>query len=202
MIRDIGQRIAEIRGQRGMTQDSLAEQAMLSRISVARYESGKIEPGAKALDRIADALGVTTDELLGRRDRLTPFTEILHSAVPIVGEIACGTPITAEENIEGYADLPSGVHADFALRCKGDSMRPTFNDGDIVLIRKQEEVENGQIAAVMIDNEATLKRFYTQDDGILLIADNPAFSPIVVQQTNISSICVCGLAVGYVRMFN
>ena len=202
MIKEIGQRIAEIRGRQNLTQENLAELARLSRISIARYESGKIEPGANALNRIADALGVTTDELLGRKDRLSPFIDILHSAVPIAGDIACGAPLWAEENIEGYTDLPSGVHADFALRCKGDSMIPTFNDGDLVLIRKQEEVENGQIAAVMIENEATLKRFYAHDEEILLIADNPKYPPIVITQNYISSIYVCGLAVGYVHMFN
>lgn len=117
-------------------------------------------------------------------------------AVPIVGEIACGTPITANENIEGYADLPDGVRADFALKCKGDSMAPTFEDGDLVLIRQQPDVEDGQIAAVNVACEATLKRVYHRPDGLLLVADNPRFPPMSVSE----DITIHGMAIGYVRM--
>jgi repressor LexA len=119
--------------------------------------------------------------------------------IPIVGEIACGTPITAEENIEGYADLPSGVHADFALRCKGDSMAPTFENNDLVLIRQQPDVLDGQIAAVDVACEATLKHVYHQASGLLLVSDNPAYPPISVSASE--EIIIHGLAVGYVRMF-
>ena len=106
MIQDVGKAIAKIRRDKGLSQEELAELAMISRISVARYETGKFEPGAQALNRIADALEVSTDELLGRPDRVTPFVNINRDSVPIIGEIACGTPITAEQNVSGYADLP------------------------------------------------------------------------------------------------
>lgn len=199
MIRDIGRRIAEIRRERGLSQDELAEIATLSRISIARYETGKIEPGAQALNRIADALEVTTDELLGREDRLTPFIGIQRGAIPIIGEIACGERISPDTDPEGYADIPEGIHADFALRCKGDSMQPTFRDGDLVLIRAQPEVENGQIAAVNVDGETTLKHIYRQPDGLALIAENPAFAPVYIPTD--AEIVIHGLAVGYVRLF-
>lgn len=199
MLQDVGKTIAKIRRERGLSQDELAELAMISRISVARYETGKFEPGAQALNRIADALEVTTDELLGRSDRITPFVDMARAAVPIVGEIACGTPITAEQNISGYADLPDGVKADFALICKGDSMTPTFIDGDIVLIRQQPEVEPGQIAAVGIGSEATLKHIYPQENGVLCVSDNPQYQPQFFPSGD--GITVYGLAVGYVRMF-
>lgn len=200
MKTEVGQRIAQIRRDRGYNQEQLAEMAMVSRITLARYETGVIEPGAFALSRIADALGTTTDELLCRSEKLPPFIAVLRESVPVVGEIACGTPITAQENIEGYADLPDGVIADFALKCKGDSMTPTFQDGDLVLIRQQPEVNDGQIAAVSLDNEATLKRLYKRDDGVLLVADNPAFAPIYIKQESASNVVVYGLAVGFVRM--
>lgn len=199
MQNDIGKRIAEIRRERGYTQDELAEMSRLSRVTLARYETGVIEPGVLALGRIADALGVSTDELLCRVDKLPPFINMVKDAVPIVGEIACGQPITAEQNIEGFAELPDGVTADFALRCKGDSMIPTFQPGDLVLIRQQPEVEQGQIAAVGIDGEATLKRFYRAETGIVLIADNPAYPPQVYPAG--SDIRVYGRAVGYVRVW-
>jgi repressor LexA len=124
---------------------------------------------------------------------------MVKGVVPIVGEIACGQPITAEQNIDGLADLPDGVTADFALRCKGDSMTPTFQPGDLVLIRQQPEVQQGQIAAVGIDGEATLKRFYKSGEGVVLVADNPAYLPQVYQAE--TEVKVYGLAVGFVRMF-
>lgn len=198
MIQDVGKAIAKIRRDKGLSQEELAELAMISRISVARYETGKFEPGAQALNRIADALEVSTDELLGRPDRVTPFVNINRDSVPIIGEIACGTPITAEQNVSGYADLPEGVRADFALLCKGDSMTPTFNDGDLVLIHAQPEVEPGQIAAVGIDGAATLKHLYPQQTGILCVSDNPRYAP---QFYPAGEITVYGLAVGFVRTF-
>lgn len=200
MKTDVGRRIAELRRERGYKQEELAEMALVSRITLARYETGTIEPGAFALSRIADALGVSADELLCRTDKLPPFIQMTRSTVPVVGSIACGTPITAEQNIDGYADLPDGVHADFALRCIGDSMAPTFRDGDIVLIRQQPEVENGQIAAVGINGEATLKHVYINDNGILLVADNPKYQPIQLSESN--SVVIYGLAIGYTRIFD
>lgn len=199
MQNDIGRRISEIRREKGLSQDALAEMANLHRVTLAKYETGAIEPGALALSRIADALGTSTDELLCRTEKLPPFLSIVKSAVPIVGDIACGTPIAAEQNVEGYADLPDGVTADFALRCKGDSMTPTFSPGDLVLIRQQSEVQPGQIAAVGIDGEATLKRFYRSAEGIVLVADNPAHPPQVYPAG--SDVVVYGLAVGYVRVW-
>jgi repressor LexA len=196
---DIGRRIAEVRRERGYNQDQLAEMAMVNRVTLARYETGVIEPGVLALGRIADALGVTTDELLCRTPKLPPFIAMVKNAVPIVGEIACGTPITAEQNIDGYAELPDGVSADFALKCKGESMTPTFQPGDLVLVRQQPAVENGQIAAVGIDGEATLKRFYKTADGVVLVADNPAFPPQVYPAG--SDVQIYGLAVGFVRVW-
>lgn len=197
MTSDIGKRIAAVRRDRGYTQEDLAEMARLSRITLARYETGAIEPGAFALSRIADALDVSTDELLCRTEKLPPFISMVRNAVPVVGEIACGTPITAEENIDGFADLPDGVHADFALRCRGESMNPTFEDGDLVLIRQQPEVSDGQIAAVGINGEATLKHVYKQENGVLCVSDNPKYPPQFFPAN--SAPIVYGLAVGYVR---
>lgn len=194
---DIGKRIAQMRRERGISQEELAELALLHRVTVAKYETGQIEPGALALSRIADALNVSTDELLCRTEKLPPFIPVIRGSVPVVGEIACGTPITAEQNIEGFADVPDGVRADFALRCKGDSMTPTFIDGDLVLIRQQPEVEDGQIAAVGIDGEAALKHVYKNSEGVLLVSDNPKYAPQMYPAT--SAPVIYGKAVGFVR---
>lgn len=196
---DIGKRIAELRRERGYNQEELAEMAMINRVTLARYETGTIEPGAFAIARIADALGVSTDEILCRVDKLPPFIPLVRTSVPIIGEIACGKPITAEQNIDGYAELPDGVQADFALRCRGDSMEPTFEQNDLVLIRQQPEVMNGQIAAIGINGEATLKRIYKQENGITCVSDNPAYAPMFFPAGE--GLVVYGLAVGYVRMW-
>ena len=198
-IMDIGKRIAELRRERGYNQEELAEMAMINRVTLARYETGTIEPGAFAIARIADALGVSTDEILCRVDKLPPFIPLVRTSVPIIGEIACGKPITAEQNIDGYAELPDGVQADFALRCRGDSMEPTFEQNDLVLIRQQPEVMNGQIAAIGINGEATLKRIYKQENGVTCVSDNPAYAPMFFPAGE--GLVVYGLAVGYVRMW-
>lgn len=195
----IGKRIAAMRRERGYNQDQLAEKAGISRITLARYETDVIRPSAISLANIADALGVSADELLGRSEKLPPFIQMLKGAVPIVGDIACGTPITAEQNIDGFADLPEGVRADFALRCKGDSMTPTFQEGDIVLIRQQPEVEPGQIAAIGINGEAILKHVYTSGGNFLCVSDNPNYPPQIYKAEDAPTIY--GLAVGFVRLF-
>ena len=202
---DTGKAIKELREKRNLNQYELAELSNLNRVTIAKYESGKVEPGAKALARIADALEVSADEILGRdagsMHLPSGLMRIIRGAVPLVGEIACGTPITAEENIEEMVSLPDGVRADFALRCRGTSMVPTFNDGDIVLIRQQEDADDGKIAAVLIDNEATLKRIHHIPGGLMLLPENTAeYTPLIYQGEEAGSIRILGVAVGYVRM--
>ena len=120
--------------------------------------------------------------------------------VPLVGRIACGTPILAEQNIKSYIGVPAAWRADFALECHGDSMSPTICDGDVVCIRSQPEVEQGQIAAVRIGEEATLKHCYYQNGVVQLIADNPAVCPpMVYTGQQLEEIEVEGLAVGFCR---
>lgn len=118
--------------------------------------------------------------------------------IPLVGSIACGSPILAEENIEDYVDVPRHIRADYALTCEGDSMIGAgIRDGDIVYIRKQPMVETGQIAAIRIGGEATLKRFYREEDRVYLQAENPEHRPIVIVGEEINDITIEGLAVAY-----
>ena len=120
--------------------------------------------------------------------------------VPLVGSIACGTPITAEQNIERYIGVPADWHADFALTCHGDSMAPTIRDGDIVCIRRQPEVEQGQIAAVRIGEEATLKHFHRQGGAVVLLADNAAVCPpMIYAGPQLAELQIEGRAVGLCR---
>lgn len=118
--------------------------------------------------------------------------------IPMVGTIACGTPVLAQENIDGEVDLPDHVHADFALRCKGDSMiNARIYDGDVVYIRQQPTVENGEIAAVLIGDEATLKRVRLFPDHITLEPENPQYRPLVYWEEEMNSVRILGLAVAF-----
>lgn len=117
-----------------------------------------------------------------------------------MGEIACGKPIYAEEAFEGYVQCGADISADFALICKGDSMvNARILDGDIVFIRKQSIVEDGEIAAVVIDDEATLKRFYfdRNNNTVTLVAENPKYKPLTYKNEELNSIYVLGKAVAF-----
>ena len=122
--------------------------------------------------------------------------------VPLLGTIACGEPILATENIEAYIDMDSDIHADFALRCQGDSMiNARIMDGDIVYIRKQDMVENGEIAAVLMDDcnesNATLKRIYISDDKIRLCAENPNYTDIIFFEDDMNKVRIIGKAIAF-----
>ena len=118
--------------------------------------------------------------------------------VPLVGRIACGTPIMAEENREGYIDAPEGRHVDFALICSGDSMiEAGIKDGDAVYIRKQPNVENGQIAAVRVNGEATLKRVYIDGNTMVLQPANAKYPPMTYTISELEDVAIEGLVVGW-----
>lgn len=203
-----GELIRARRKEIAMSAERLAEKVGVSPATIYRYEKGDIEKvPVDVLKNIATALNTTPAYLMGweGKERTTPtipagFEPLPEmTTIPLVGSIACGTPITAEENIEARIGIPAAWHADFALTCKGDSMAPKICDGDIVCIRKQQEVENGEIAAVRIGEEATLKRFYQQGDTVLLQAENPTFAPLVYANHQLDEIAIEGKAVGFCR---
>lgn len=174
-----------LRKRNGLSQQALADQIGLTRSAIGMYETGKREPDLETLGVFADYYGVDLNTLTGRNgipeQEGTLYRVMPMKQIPLVGRIACGEPILAEENIEAYVDLPRRIHADFALECKGDSMTGAgIRSGDMVYIKSQPEVENGQIAAVMVDGEeATLKRFYFDGRVVQLVAENPKFPPMV-----------------------
>ena len=184
---DIYQRIRNRREELGMSQDDLAQKmGYKSRSSINKIEMGLNDISQSKVVAFAEALDTTPAYLMGWEVTSKPtevppgFMPLPETCkVPLVGRIACGQPITAEENIEDYLDVPVGHHVDFALLCEGDSMVDAgIDDGDVVYIRKQPDVENGQIAAVRIDNEATLKRVYKYVDRIVLQPENRAHPPL------------------------
>lgn len=176
------------------------------------YEKGDREPNSEILIKMADFYQTTIDYILNKPnstknpeiilpDNIIPLPKT--KMVPLVGTIACGTPILAEENIESMVSMPEHIHADFALRCKGDSMiNARILDNDIVYIRKQETVENGEIAAVLIDNEATLKRFYRYGDTVVLRAENPSFKEIEYRNEELNDLKILGKAVYFLSKVN
>lgn len=202
----IGERIKYRREELKMSQEELAYKlGYKSRSSINKIELGANNLTQSKIKAIADALDTTPSYIMGwdeptKQSTVPPgFIPIPSTTkIPLVGTIACGVPILAEENIEGYVELPDNIRADFALRCKGDSMIGAgIQSGDIVYIREQPIVDNGQIAAVMIDDEATLKRFYRYDDTVQLVAENPSVRPLVFVQEEINNLRIAGLAVGY-----
>lgn len=212
---DIGQRIKQKREQLGLTQEELALlTGYKSRSSINKIEvDGRGLPQAKIL-AFAKALNTTPAYLMGWEDeQRKPQDDIFNKydniqpiglkKVPLLGNIACGSPVLAVENIEDYIDMDKSVHADFALRCKGDSMiNARILDGDIVYIRKQDNIENGEIAAVLIDectsvSEATLKRVYIYADKIRLCAENPQYKDRVFFENDMNKVRILGKAVAF-----
>ena len=203
--------IKQLRKERGLTQDQLAALLGVSRSTIGMYETGSREPDFETSEAIADVFNVDMDYLMGRSnvERQFPVTAPPIPSgfdplpdmeeIPLVGRIACGEPITAEENLEGYVSAPAMWHATFALLCRGDSMEPTICDGDLVAIKKDVQIENGQIVAVRIGDEATLKRVYIHKDYIELRPENPAYTSIILRKEEISEVAIEGLAVGLCR---
>jgi repressor LexA len=204
-----GERIRSRREALGMTQTELADALSTTKQNIYKYENGIISniPSDK-IEAMAEILKTTPAYLMGWEEEtvLPPNIEPLGSMqkIPLVGQIACGTPILAEQNIEDYVDLPGHIRADFALTCKGESMIGAgIRTGDIVYIRKQEEVENGQIAAVMVGgDEATLKRVYTKPGVVQLVAENPNIAPAVFIGKEAEQIHIIGLAVAYTHVLD
>ena len=189
----------------GLSQEELAlRMGYRSKSSITKLEKGINDLPRAKLEELAAALSTTPAWLMGLVDLpspppgFEPLPEMVR--VPLVGSIACGTPITAEQNIECYIGVPAAWHADFALTCHGSSMAPTICDGDIVCIRRQPEVEQGEIAAVRIGEEATLKHFHRQGETVMLLADNAAVCPpMIFAGPQLEEIQIEGRAVGFCR---
>ena len=202
----ISDKLKSMRRAKGMTLLELAEAIGTSKQTIHRYENGTITniPPEK-IELIAAALGTTPAELMGWGDdssalRGAGIMPVEVKKLPILGAIACGEPIYAEEEHESYAAADSSLDADFCLRAKGDSMTGArIFDGDIVFIRAQDSVDNGEIAAVIIDDEATLKRvyYYPEDEKLILSPENTRYAPLVYIKEELNSIKIIGKAIAF-----
>lgn len=200
-----GQRMKLRRKAIGLSAEQVADILGVSPATIYRYENGGIEkvPGDR-LAPIASALQTTPAYLMGWEceteetipANIIPMPEM--RKIPLLGTIACGEPILAEENIGDYIDIPKHIHADFALTCQGDSMiNARIFNGDVVYIKQQDTVESGEIAAVLIDNEATLKRVRLFDDHIALEPENPMYKPLVYWSEEMNLVRILGKAVAF-----
>ncbi len=197
----LGDRIRILRSGRGMTQQQLADALDVSRSAVAMWERGEREPNLEMLEAISAALQVPMAALVERRAAQLPanVTPARRRRIPLLGAIAAGQPVYARQDYETYVDVGGAVQADFALEVVGDSMEPLYKSGDIVFIREQPDVMDGQVAAVVIDDSATLKRVYHLPVGVQLLPLNPAYEPMLFTAENSDAARILGLAVGYFR---
>lgn len=196
-------RLFTLRKEAGYTQEELCTllkeryQYETNKGVISRYESGKHEPNLYFVDIVSDLFGVCMDYLSGKTDEkyAQNDAENCHS-IPIVGTIAAGLPLLATENLEGFEHVPPKPRIDFCLRVKGDSMiGARILNGDLVFIRQQSGIENGEIAAVLIDNEATLKRVFKVNGSVILHAENPNYPDMVFSAKDMKNITIIGKAI-------
>lgn len=192
------------------TLEHIAQLTGVNKSTVLRWERGETDRiKITTISALATHYNVSPAWLLGADvpmeieseipvvENIIPMPKMVK--VPLLGTIACGEPILAEENIESYVNMPENVHGTFALKCKGDSMiNARIFNGDIVYIRQQPTVENGEIAAVLIDNEATLKKVYQYPNRLELRAENPTFAPLEYEGEAMNNIRILGKAVYFV----
>lgn len=205
------ERLEEALSLRNISPAELSKLTGIGEGAISQYRKGAYKASQRNLEKIATALRVPIPWLMGISDDLTDY-QIVSTIpvgfeplpqtknVPLVGMIACGEPILAEENLDGFVNAPINKSVDFALTCRGDSMVGAgIYDGDIAYIRQQSEVENGQIAAVRIGDEATLKRvyYYPEEEKIILQAANDRYAPLAYTGEELNNISIEGLLIGY-----
>ena len=210
-----GTNLKKLREDAHLSQEQLAEIIGVSKSTIGMYEQGKRMPNTNTLLKdIASYFGVSIDYLVGfnSNENVTDtesaedfshfgLRPIYRKRIPMLGKIACGEPIMCEEEHETFIDAGADINADFCVTATGDSMiNARILDGDIVFIRKQEMVENGEIAAVIVnDSEVTLKRFfyYPELNQVVLQPENPNFRPMVYMNEDLAHIRVIGKAVAF-----
>lgn len=199
-----------------MSMDKFSKMSGISKAYISMLEKNRTQrgeepaPSIEMYRNVADAIGVDVDELVRMVDGKVLLSKKLPSNClplpqtvkkPRLGAIACGKPILAVENISEYDDVPITIHCDFTLLCKGDSMIDArIWDGDVVYIRQQPEVENGEIAAVRIGEEATLKKVYYNGRRIILRACNPLYADMEYEGEELNDVEILGKAVAFSSM--
>lgn len=204
---DIARKIHELRISRDLTLEQVGDYVGVSKATVLKWESGKIKNMRRdKIVRLAEILGTSPGELIGWTPEPSPadplslpdIFPIRRKSFPLLGDIACGEPTYAEEEHETMVESTEGIDADFCLRAHGDSMTGAqIDDGDVVFIKQMDMVENGDIAAVLIGDETTLKRV-DYDPGsaqLILWPENPAYRPQIYRGEELNRIRILGRAV-------
>lgn len=177
------ERLKEALQNKGLTQNDLSKSSGISKSKISCYVHGRYLPNAEAMSKISVALGVTPEWLLGKH-------ESRNVLVPILGRVAAGSPTFAQEDIIGYtASDREGV---FALTIKGDSMSPRILDGDLVLVKKQDHAEEGDLIIALVDDETTCKVFKRTAWGVTLVPFNPAFAPLMYVGEEAANVKIIG----------
>lgn len=189
------ERLKELRLKFGLTQKQLAEILGVDRTAVVKYETNRNGPSSETLEQLADYFGVTVDYLLGRDTSSEAVSSSTNGIkIPVLGDVAAGIPIEAITDIIDYEEIPESMALAgeyFGLRVKGRSMEPQMVEGDVVIVRKQHDVESNDIAVVLVNGEsATVKRVKKWEDGIVLIPFNPLYDPMYYSTDEISSLPV------------
>ena len=199
----VGEKIKALRTELGLTLEQVGNAVGVGKSTVRKWENGMIANMRR--DKIADLAAVlhtTPTYLMGWKEEINVdnLFRIETKRFPLLGNIACGTPIFADEDKTLYVEAGANIHADFCLKAKGDSMiGARIYDGDIVFIRKQEMVDDGQIAAVLIGDEATLKRvsYDPEANELLLFAENPNYKTMRFSGEELNQIRILGKAVAF-----
>ena len=209
-------RISELRKSKGYNMKQTAKMLNMPYTTYVGYEKGEREPDSEKLILLSNFFNCSVDYLIYRSDdpnghqasdddifsNYPNISPIKTKKFPLLGEIACGKPIYADEEHESYISANEDIQADFCLRAKGDSMiNADIYDGDIVFIRKQDIVDDGEIAAVIIEDEATLKRVYydRENNRLQLVAENPKYAPLIYVNEELNYIHILGKAVALMR---
>ena len=214
----IGDLLKQYREKMGLSQREFANKCGISNVSISQYEKNGINPKTGKPFKIefvtylklAQAMDMDIDEMfeiLGDNalvgmvpNNVIPISDMTLKQVPVIGKVAAGEPIYAEETHE--AVIPAPGKADYALEIVGESMLPTYLPGDIIYIRKQPDIDyQGQVAVVLLDDEATVKHVYKQQDGLLLISDNPAYAPMNKLYADYDTMQILGTVCGFTRMY-
>lgn len=189
--------IKKLRTERGLTQEDVASGVAVGKSTISMYESGQRSPTFETLEALADFFNVPMAFFL-EETLPADLLPVRRKRVRLLGSIAAGEPIYAEEDHESYVLAAGDIHCDFALRACGDSMvNARIYDGDIVFIREQPDVDDGEIAAVIIDDSATLKRVYKTSDGVMLASENSKYRPMHFSPENSNVIRILGKAVAF-----
>lgn len=186
-------RLIELRQAKGFTMKETAVKLGMPYTTYVSYEKGDREPNSEILIKLADFYNTTVDYILGVNDN--PLHESSSGVIiPVLGYVKAGIPMTAIENIIDYEEISqeqARTGEFFGLQIKGDSMEPKISEGDVVIVRKQETVENGEIAVVLINgDDATVKKFYKTDAGIKLVSTNPTYDPFFFTPDEVNSLPV------------